>query len=197
VVTLVDRVSTRERILRSAAELLRRQGYAATGLKQVVAEADAPFGSLYHHFPGGKEQLGGEVLRTGGAFFLLLFEQIAEGAPDVVTGVRDFFAGAADTLKATDFADACPIATVAGETASTNETLRRVAADVFASWVAAGAVRFEQAGIPRVRARELALAVFALIEGGFLLSRAQRSTEPMTASGLAAVALVRAALEST
>jgi AcrR family transcriptional regulator len=196
VAAVTHRVSTRERILCSAAELLRRQGYAATGLKQVVAEADAPFGSLYHHFPGGKEQLGEEVLRTGGAFFLALFEQIAEGAPDVATGVRDFFAGAGETLKATDFADACPIATVAGETASTNDALRRAAADVFESWLEAGTVRFEQAGIPRVRARELALAVVALIEGGFLLSRVQRSTEPMTASGEAAVALVRAELES-
>jgi AcrR family transcriptional regulator len=196
VAAVTNRLSTRERILCSAAELLRRQGYAATGLKQVVAEADAPFGSLYHHFPGGKEQLGEEVLRTGGAFFLVLFEQIAEGAPDVAAGVRDFFAGAAETLKATDFADACPIATVAGETASTNEALRRAAAEVFESWLAAGAVRFEHAGIPRVRARELAIAVVALIEGGFLLSRVQRSTEPMTTSGEAAVALVRAALES-
>lgn len=193
---VAPRVPTRERILYAAAELLRRQGYAATGLKQVVAQADAPFGSLYHHFPGGKEQLGEEVLRAGGAFFLAVFEQIAERAPDVATGIGDFFVGAAEMLEATDYADACPIATVAGETASTNETLRRAAAEAFASWVAAGAARFERAGIPSVAARELALAVVALIEGGFLLSRAQRSTEPMTASGAAAVALVRAALKA-
>jgi AcrR family transcriptional regulator len=71
VAATADRVSTRERILYSAAELFRRQGYAATGLKQVVAAANAPFGSLYHHFPGGKEQLGDEVLRAGGAFYLV------------------------------------------------------------------------------------------------------------------------------
>jgi AcrR family transcriptional regulator len=49
---------TRARLLEAAAQLFREQGYAATGLKQITAEAEAPWGSLYHFFPGGKEQLG-------------------------------------------------------------------------------------------------------------------------------------------
>jgi AcrR family transcriptional regulator len=191
---VAERVPTRERILFAAAELFRRQGYAATGLKQVVAEADAPFGSLYHHFPGGKEALGEEVLRAGGAFFLVLFEQIADAAPDVVAGIEDFFAGAGDTLAATGYADACPIATVAGEVATTHERLRRASDDAFESWLAALGTRLEAAGIPSARARELALAVLALLEGAFLLSRASRSTDPMAAAGVAAVALVRDAV---
>ena len=73
----------------ASAELFRRQGYTGTGLKQVVAEADAPFGSLYHFFPGGKEQLGDEVIRMSGQFFLELFETIADAAPDFVTGVGE------------------------------------------------------------------------------------------------------------
>ena len=52
---------TRERILDASTELFRRQGYAGTGLKSVVDKAGAPFGSLYHHFPGGKDQLGAGV----------------------------------------------------------------------------------------------------------------------------------------
>ncbi len=191
-VARTEGVPTRERILYAGAELFRRQGYAATGLKQVVAEAEAPFGSLYHHFPDGKEQLAGEVLRGGGAFFLALYEQIADAAPDVAAGVRDLFAGAAETLAATGYADACPIATVAGEVATTNEPLRRACAEVFESWLGAAAARFEGAGIPPGDARELALAIVALLEGSFLLSRALRSTEPMSASGRAAVALVEA-----
>src|SRR6187431_207405 len=98
---------TRERILYATAELFRRQGYAGTGLKQVVAQAEAPFGSLYHFFPGGKEQLADEVLRTGGAFFLALYHSIADAAPDMVTAIGDFFAGAGETLEATDYQDAC------------------------------------------------------------------------------------------
>jgi AcrR family transcriptional regulator len=189
-----ERVPTRDRILFAGAELFRRQGYAATGLKQVVAEAEAPFGSLYHHFPGGKEQLGEEVIRAGGAFFLALYEQIAGAAPDVATAIRDFFAGAGETLEATGYADACPIATVAGEIAGTHETLRFAAHDVFESWTGAAADDFAAAGVPADEARALALSVVALIEGAFLLSRAARSTEPMRAAGEAAATLVEGAL---
>jgi AcrR family transcriptional regulator len=194
-VTAQTQLPTRDRIVYASAELLRRQGYAGTGLKQIVSEANARFGSLYHFFPGGKEQLADEVLRTGGRFFLALYEAIAAAAPDLVSSVRDFFAGAAQTLEATDFADACPIATVAGEVASTHEVLRRATADVFESWLTALTEDAVEAGIPAERARPLAVSVLALLEGAFLLSRSQRSVEPMGACAESAVALVEKAIE--
>ncbi len=187
-------VPTRDRIIYASAELFRRQGYAGTGLKQIATEAHAPFGSLYHFFPGGKEQLGDEVLRTGGRFFLALYEAIAGAAPDLPTAIRDFFAGAGETLEATDYADACPIATVAGEIASTHEVLRVATADAFESWQAALARDAVQAGVPADRARPLAQTVLALLEGAFLLGRSTRSLEPMQTCSEAAVALVVAAL---
>jgi AcrR family transcriptional regulator len=191
-------IPTRDRILYASAELFRRQGYAGTGLKQIATEARAPFGSVYHFFPGGKEQLADDVLRTGGRFFLALYEAIAGAAPDLPTAVGDFFAGAAETLEATDFADACPIATVAGEIASTHEVLRVATADVFESWLAALAKGALEAGVDAERARPLAVSVLALLEGAFLLSRSTRSLDPMKACSEAAVALVAAALpEST
>jgi AcrR family transcriptional regulator len=189
-----DRIPTRDRILYASAELFRRQGYAGTGLKQIATESSAPFGSLYHFFPGGKEQLADEVLRVGGRFFLALYEAIAGEAPDLTSAVRDFFAGAGETLEATGYADACPIATVAGEIASTHEVLREATADVFESWLAALAEDAVDAGMPADRARPLALSVLALLEGAFLLSRSTRSLEPMKACSDAAVALVEAAL---
>jgi AcrR family transcriptional regulator len=185
---------TRERILYASAELFRRQGYGGTGLKQVVAQAEAPFGSLYHFFPGGKEQLADEVLRTGGRFFLALYESISAAAPDLESTVHDFFAGAGETLRSTNYADACPIATVAGEVASTHEVLREASADVFDSWLAALAEDAVDSGVQHSRARALALSVLALLEGAFLLSRSLRSTEPMNAAGEAAAALLSAAL---
>jgi AcrR family transcriptional regulator len=187
-------IPTRERILYASAELFRRQGYAGTGLKQIAAGSDATLGSVYHFFPGGKEQLADDVLRAGGRFFLALYEAIAAAAPDLVSALRDFFAGAGETLLATDFADACPIATVAGEIASTHEALRVAAADVFESWLEALAEDARQAGVAAGRARPLALSVLAVLEGAFLLSRALRSVEPMRAASDAAVVLVLAAL---
>ncbi|MBJ7520770.1 MAG: TetR/AcrR family transcriptional regulator [Solirubrobacteraceae bacterium] len=186
---------TRERILITAAELFRRQGYAGTGLKQVTTQAEAPFGSLYHFWPGGKEQLGEEVIRTGGAFFLALYRAIADEAPDLPTAIGDFFTGAGETLVATDYLDACPIATVAGEVASTHEPLRAASAGVFESWLAALSDDLEGAGIPEPRARPIALALVAGLEGAFLLCRTLRSTEPMDAARAAALTVLHAELE--
>src|SRR3954447_2346475 len=116
---------TRDRILDTTAELFRHHGYTGTGLKQIVAEASAPFGSLYHFFPGGKEQLGGEVIRRSGRMYYELFEAIFEAAGGPVSALRAFSTGAAEVPRQTDYADACPIATVALEVASTNEPLRQ------------------------------------------------------------------------
>ena len=188
------RGGTRERIVETTAELFRRHGYTGTGLKQIVAEANAPFGSIYHHFPNGKAQLGEEVIRSSGRMYFELFEAIFDAAPDVVSATEDFFVGAAETLRQTDYADACPIATVALEVASTNETLRQATADVFESWIDGATRRLVDAGIPERRARELAIGFLAALEGAFVLSRATRSTEPLEVAGEAATAAVREAV---
>lgn len=186
---------TRDRILFTSAELFRRQGYAGTGLKQVTTQAEAPFGSLYHFWPGGKEQLAEEVLRTGGDFFLALYRAIVDPAPDLLTGVHAFFTGAGETLVATGYQDACPIATVAGEVASTHEPLRVASAGVFELWAGALTTDLTSNGVAEHQARGLALAVIALLEGAFLLCRTLQSTEPMDAARDAALALIRPALE--
>jgi AcrR family transcriptional regulator len=187
--------ATKERIMDSSAELFRRQGYSGTGIKQILAAANAPFGSLYHFFPGGKEQLGAETLRASGQLYIQLFATIAAQAPDVPTAVAAFFSGAAETLVETDYADACPIATVALEVASTNEQLRQASADVFDSWISGAAAYFASAGIDNARARELALSMLCLLEGAFVFCRAMRSTEALQVAGASAVAEVRAAIE--
>jgi AcrR family transcriptional regulator len=188
---------TRERILDASRGLFARHGYAGTGIKQILAEADAAFASLYHFFPGGKDQLAAEAIRTSGAMYQHLVESVLDAAPDMVTGISDCFAGAAETLRATGYADACPIATVALEVASTNETLRQATADVFASWITALTRRIMSAGVDEAAATELAISAIALLEGAFVLSRALRSTEPMKAAGRTATQAVHAALRAT
>jgi len=120
-----------------------------------------------------------------------------DAAPDIVTGVRDVFTGAAEVLRQTGYADACPIATVALEVASTNEPLRQATADVFENWIASGTERFAHAGIPRGKARELAIVLIAALEGAFVLSRAMRSTEPLQVAGAATTTAVQAALAAS
>jgi AcrR family transcriptional regulator len=187
--------TTRDRLVETSAELFRKQGYAATGVKQIITNAQAPFGSLYHHFPGGKEQLGAEAIRTSGASYELLIPAVFDPAPDLMTGVRDFFAGAAAHLEETDYADACPIATIALETSSTSETLRQACADVFERWIAAGAARHSSGGLTPEKARELTIAMLAALEGAFVLARAMRTTEPLHIAGEIVASAVERALD--
>jgi AcrR family transcriptional regulator len=186
--------TTRQRIVDTSAELFRRQGYAATGVKQIVTDAQAPFGSLYHFFPGGKEELGAEAIRVSGAIYALLIPAVFDPAPDPATAVLDFFDGAAAHLVETDYADACPIATIALEISSSSETLREACAEVFESWIAAGTPRFQAAGIDEAKARDLTIAMLAALEGAFVLARALRSTEPLRVAGALAAGAVAAAL---
>lgn len=193
---MTGETKTKDRILDASGELFRRQGYMGTGVKQILAEAGAPFGSLYHHFPGGKSELGAETVRRSGALYGLLLGEFAGPEVPLAEGIREFFEGAAATLAETDYADACPIATVALETASTDEELRQACADVFAAWIAGGTARFELEGIPRERARTLVIQMLAALEGAFVLSRALRDTEPVELAGEASVAAIEAALVS-
>ena len=170
---------TKDRILDATATLFMRYGYTGTGLKQIVADANAPFGSLYHHFPGGKQELGAAVIHRSGAMYGELVMSVFDAAPDVLTGVRDCFAGAAMVLEATDYADACPIETVALEVASSNEPLRMATSEVFESWIAAATTRFTAAGADAQTARELGIFFICQLEGAFVLARAARTTEAL------------------
>jgi AcrR family transcriptional regulator len=186
--------STRDRIVDAGAALFVHQGYVGTGMKQIVATSGAPFGSVYHHFPGGKEELGVAAVHRAGAGYAALVSATLDAHDDIVDAVAAAFVEAADHLRASGWADACPIATVALEVAGTSEPLRQACAEVFASWFAGLAARFEAAGIPPERARPLAQVVLMLLEGGFLFGRTARTTEALDAAGPAAVAAVRAAL---
>lgn len=186
---------TRDRILDASTELFCRQGMAGTGLKAIVAAADAPFGSLYHHFPGGKDELVAETIRRAGAAYqdrvAAVLASAADAGPE--EAVRVAFLHAADTLRAGDWADACPIETVALEVASTNERLRLATAEVFAAWLEAGTALFVAAGIEPGPARTLALMFVAALEGAFVLDRASRTTDALEAAARSFPALVRAA----
>ena len=185
---------TRQRIVTASTELFRRRGYTGTGMKQIAEAAGAPFGSIYHFFPGGKEQLGEEVIRTSGAVYLGLIAALMEPYEDRAAATRDAFSAAADTLSELDFADPCPIATVAMEVASTHDKLRQATSEVFDSWIDGLAAYYAAGGIPEPAARETAGSVIALLEGAFMLGRAARSTAPVLAAGRAAAAIVRGAL---
>jgi AcrR family transcriptional regulator len=185
---------TKERIVERSSQLFSRQGFAATGMKQIVEEARAPFGSVYHFFPAGKEQLGVEAIRWSGGLYGQLIDAFYPPGAEPVEATRAFFDGAAQTLRETDYADACPIATIALEVSSSSEPMREACAEVFESWIEKATDRFAEAGIVRSRARETSIALLCSLEGAFVLARAQRDTEPLAVAGRLVTALVREAL---
>jgi AcrR family transcriptional regulator len=186
---------TRTRILDATGELLRDRGYAGTGLKAVSTRARAPFGSLYHHFPDGKAELAAAALRHAAAGYAERVGAVLAGAgDDPVEAVRVAFDRAAETLVETGYADACPIATVALEVASSDEALRSVAAEIFEGWLAGLDAWFVSAGVDPASARSLSTLFLAALEGGFLLSRTARDTSPMRTLGEAVAGAVGAAL---
>ena len=185
--------TTRDRIIVATNELFRRHGYNGTSLSQISQAANATTGSIYHFFPGGKEALGVAVIDTTGAVYRELFESIAAEQPDPVSTFESFFAGAADVLEESDFIDPCPIGTIAREVANTSEPLRRAAERAFNSWIASAKNYLINSAIDPAAAADLATMFVATVEGGFVLSRTLRSTDPLKAIALNVVAAINTA----
>lgn len=175
--------STREAILTGAAELMRRKGYGAVAMKDIVAASGAPIGSLYHHFRDGKVQIAREALVNAGAAYALLIPSIVDDHTDLAEAIEAIFTQAADDMATTGFANMCPVATVAAEVADTVEPLRDACAAVFTAWFDAGTAYFAGRGLPEARAREVAIALVGALEGAFVLARTLRDSEPLLAAG--------------
>jgi AcrR family transcriptional regulator len=183
-------VKTDQRIVRAMGELLRVQGYAATGIQQLARAAGAPTGSIYHHFRGGKREVAAAALRETGAAYIQLLPMLLDPHDDLATGIEAAFAAAAEDMAGTGWVNLCPVATVASEIADNEPELRQVAAEVIASWVDIGSRYLAGRGLSESDARVVMYALLTALEGGFLLARAQHDVEPLLASGRAVAAYV-------
>lgn len=190
----MGQTDTRARIRGASAALFRRHGYSATGLKRIAAEADAPFGSIYHFFPGGKQQLAEDMIRTSGTEYGRMVLALLDSAPDPAESLVGAFEAAAHDLAAADYADACPIGTVALEVASSNEVLRVATAEVFEEWVGTATRWFERWVAEPKAAQSLAYSMVMMLEGAFMLSRAARDPEPLRVAGRSMAKLLHAAM---
>jgi AcrR family transcriptional regulator len=169
---------SRDRMLRAALALFQERGYAATSFHDVIARSGAPRGSIYHHFPGGKEQLAVEALRWyAGRTSASLAGAAAQGtAADAVAG---FIAASRDALHRSGYRAGCPIAGVALDLPDADQPLHTVVAAAFADWRRVLAHAFEHDGATPSAARRLAALVIAAVEGALMLARAERDTRPI------------------
>lgn len=177
---MARRTDTRQRMIDTAGRLLQRQGYHATGLNQVLAESGAPKGSLYFHFPAGKDQLAAEsVARSGGELGGRLAAVVA-AAPDgpaAVVALGELFAA---SLVESGFREGCPVATVALEAAADNDQLRVACDGVYEEWLAGLAGRLRSWGAAEERAGVVAELVLSGIQGALLLARVRKDAGVVT-----------------
>ena len=173
------RTETRTDMVRAGARLLASRGYEATALLDVVEAAGASRGSIYFHFPGGKQQLALEALAYSTERSLERSAAAIRHSADTAEVIRRTVEVLAEALEKSGFEMGCPVATVALETANTDESIRTVSADFFAKWRSLYVGSLLRDGFEPERAQRLATLVVAVIEGGLMLSRTQRSADPM------------------
>jgi AcrR family transcriptional regulator len=166
----------------SAAQLIRRDGVAATGMREVAAHAEAPRGSLQHYFPGGKEQLVDEAVGWAGRYAAGRVARFLAALPEPTPGglfaqmVRQW----TDEYESEGFGGGCPVAAATVDRAGSAASARQAVSAAFAEWTGAVALALADMGVPAERARPLATLMISSLEGAILMARAERDVRPLT-----------------
>ncbi|MFE0513938.1 TetR/AcrR family transcriptional regulator [Streptomyces sp. NPDC058964] len=172
----------RERMVFSAAQLIRREGVAATGMREVAAHADAPRGSLQHYFPGGKEQLVNEAVGWAGRYAGNRVDRFLAALPEPTPS--GLFARMVcqwtDEYEAEGFAGGCPVAAATVDCVESTASTREAAAAAFAAWTGSVARALTDMGVPAERAAALATVMISALEGAILIARAEHDTRALT-----------------
>jgi TetR/AcrR family transcriptional regulator, lmrAB and yxaGH operons repressor len=186
------RSDSRNRMIQAAVELFRRKGYHATSFSDVVRESGAPRGSIYFHFPGGKDEVLSEAIVAAGDEIVEAVAGAAARADDAVSFVRVFAQDIAERLEGSGYERGCAIATMVLELAPGDERSSDGFAQVFARCRVALAAQFEHWGLTPERALADADVVMVSLEGAMIVSRAERSLEPFHHTTDALVAIIAA-----
>jgi TetR/AcrR family transcriptional regulator, lmrAB and yxaGH operons repressor len=194
---MVRRSDSRDRMITAARRLFREHGYLGTALSDVINESAAPRGSLYFHFPGGKEELAAEVALRHAADVIAHINRVAgatDTAPDFIAGFMGRFC---DDMVSSDYREGCAVAPIVIESTPASEALSDVTRRGFSDAIAALAARLAEKGIPGERARSLAVVAITTMEGALILSRTLRSPEPFDTAIAALTASARTAADIT
>jgi TetR/AcrR family transcriptional repressor of lmrAB and yxaGH operons len=171
------------------ARLLRDQGYTATGLAQLLAESGVSNGSLYHHFPGGLEEVAEAALDASGQAVADALSEALEGAPSAAMGVVRFLEIAKGPTGGEE-CPGCPIAPTALESPVISTRLQAAAARCFEQWEGLLSTRLRKDGWPEDSVVETASAALALIEGALLLAKVSGQVRHLENAKTAAMTLL-------
>lgn len=161
----------------SAASLIRTRGLNATSLSEVVGDSGAPRGSIYHHFPQGKDQLAGDAIHWTSERVLAHQRKCAAKTPQ---GVLECFIDMwRRTVIASGGAAGCVVAGVAVDSMPDATELMAMVKATFESWIDLLAEQLHATGLDPYHARAVALTTLAAMEGALVLCRAERSVAPL------------------
>jgi AcrR family transcriptional regulator len=176
-------------MIRQAALILARKGLQRTSFSEVLDSSGAPRGSLYHHFPGGKDELVLAALDAASDFALQTLERAAgRPAPEVAQAFIDLWRG---VLVHTQLGGGCAVVAVTIAADSPGQLAR--AGAIFRGWRKRLATLLAQGGVAEARAAALAATLIAGCEGAVALARAEQSLEPFEGVAQELMATVRAA----
>ena len=182
---------TRADLVQTMARLLRDQGYTATGRAQLLTESGVSNGSLYHHFPGGMEQLAEAALEASGQAVAAALREALDGAPNTALGIARFI-DVAEGPAGAGTCPGCPIAPTALESPIISPRLRAAAARCFDQWEGLITARLRADGWPEESVAGTASAALALIEGALLLARVSGQVNHLANAKRAALTLLAA-----
>jgi TetR/AcrR family transcriptional regulator, lmrAB and yxaGH operons repressor len=165
--------------LAAAAKLFRQQGYHGTALHDILAAAGSPRGSLYFHFPGGKEEIGEAALALAGEAVRQGIAAAAGASASAEIFLVRIVRSMASELERSDYREGCPIATTALETSAQSEALATATRNAFQKWELEIKRGLERFGMMSADADLVATLVLSQLEGALLLARTYRSLEPI------------------
>ncbi|MES2820370.1 MAG: TetR/AcrR family transcriptional regulator [Pseudomonadota bacterium] len=187
----MKKITTRDRLIHAMADALQRKGLHGVGLNELLEQAEAPKGSLYHHFPGGKTELAVAAIDRIGARIDGLFAQLFAKQTDPLQALHDWLQGALQQLESSRFERGCPLATVALESGPDDVEIRTALERSFVLVRQALSQQLHQYGYAREQADNLAALFVALYEGGLLQARVAGSSEPLKRAAAALFNLTR------
>jgi TetR/AcrR family transcriptional repressor of lmrAB and yxaGH operons len=161
----------------TTSKLLQKQGFHGTGLNQILAEAEAPKGSMYFHFPGGKNQLAAEAIAASGDYLDRVLSA-CQGA-SALDSVDAYLVELAGWLERTEFREGCPIATTALEVAATAPEIGDACSAAFEHLISRLSGWLVNDGFDARTADQRAALTYAAIEGSLTFAKAKRSREPL------------------
>src|SRR5262245_60374539 len=169
----------KENLVRTAMRLFRQQGYASTGLLQILAESGAPKGSLYHYFPDGKEALARAAVELAGELIAQMLSGLAERHKQPKAFVKAYCEVMAGWMEQSEFRSGCPIATTMLETAPHSPELTEAGVRAIDRWIEIVTSVFVNAGLSQREAKTRAQLLIATMEGTLLLARIRQSPRPI------------------